>query len=638
MSVGALVKPLAWALAFAAAGAGRLRPWRLHALSHIVDARSVAREARLVATRPYPELPPGDDAWTAGREPDGTVHVVFGPMRLDARGARLTAADDRPGRDILAAVPVARGWVFATGDGTVTRAETFTGPLRVLGTLPCGVVVERETAGRLVARDDGGAWWTTDGQQAPERLPLPMPAMAVAFLDRHRGVAVLEGGSVVRTADDGRTWDATDLGSEAAWDVTATPTGLRIATTGGMQIVRADGVLTPAEDVTPARREIWEGDYVALRLAARVHATKVHGPACVDALLRDEAPSRVQAHARFFCEAGVAVRAPLALPGHPLRQMYAGSVTGVARAAVDLTHRTVSVAWRGRDADGPYSGVVHGRPYTAAPGAVIAQGALPSSVWLIGATRAGAMVVRTGEPSSWLWVPTGGDLRRVPALWGSGNFAELTTAPTRDWGMAIAAQTQGTGAATNRPEATAFSTAWRGTSNVQFTVMEVRGFDGTRRARRALAHSVSVPIEGLAWYHDTWGLALDSPADPGIPQFYPAGGGGPMDLPRLPAHDLHACSRAMPAGSAVLVQPFDVSLFEGPARPRAEDYVSRVTATVELTTEGACVRGVRGSRGNAAVYLEAAAGDRLVGTEDDGETVRRVRCAWTAESPRPVSQ
>ncbi len=281
-----------------------LRSWRHGAVTGFVRSHGASVGAETSLASPPPALPDPAVAWVAGRDADGATHLVLGPVRLDARGGRLDAAGERPAQGILVAVSVAGAWVFVSGDGAVTRSSRFTGPLSSLGTLPCAFSVVRATRGRMVAQDDRGGWWSTDGVRPLAPLALPRRALAVAFADATHGAAALEGGALVYT-HDGARWQPVDIGTQAVLDVHATAGGIVAVTTAGPRAVTDDGLATDTRDEPPpATPERYQGDRDALAVAAHVPMRVAGGRGCLVA-----PPSAVEtpwSHARadFVCASG----------------------------------------------------------------------------------------------------------------------------------------------------------------------------------------------------------------------------------------------------------------------------------------------------------------------------------------------
>ncbi|MEZ4410965.1 MAG: hypothetical protein R3A52_31475 [Polyangiales bacterium] len=168
----------------------RLRPLAL-ALALVVDAGCRARRARAVRVTTSPR-------WVVAAVDGAAVRVRAGLVlrgALRADNGRV-AAPPYPASAITATALLADGtWRFASSDGTVYRATTFTGPLRVVGALPF----------RLdpVAVDDGRPLRGVHSRGAMAVIDDALGAHAVAPDGSHRPLALGRALSVVfATATD----------------------------------------------------------------------------------------------------------------------------------------------------------------------------------------------------------------------------------------------------------------------------------------------------------------------------------------------------------------------------------------------------------------------------------------------------
>ncbi len=637
---------LAVVLALCAPGVARLRPLRSRALTRIVRAAVDAREARRRARLPLPVLPNAGAAWVAGREPDGTQHVVLGPMRVDLRAGLAVAADDRPAEAIIAAVPGYGTWLFASADGTVARAETFTGRLRVIGAMPCGALAVQATVGRLVMRDPTGAWWSTDGSGAPAPLRVPGRAMAVAFAGRQRGAAVLEGGSLVVTHDGGASWRVAGGGSDVAWEVAGDALGLSVAGGLGIQVITADDRLSPVGD-PPSPRPVVERDQNAVAAAALRRTDVLPAHRC-DAMPRDSsAGGGLQwsiGTGEFDCSEGGSHAARLTpsvgslLPGEDHRSM--GPVAGLR--AHGVARDRVTLVWRGEDAEGTYARVARGALLPCPPGPdqdARSDGGDPSEthpqgggLTLVAASRAGALVRCTDQTAARYWVPVTGPVVLVPDTLFPGlrGGDPPLYVPLADGSLV---ESVALAPATHWPQDRRLGAC---SEPVAIFAAQQIGPDGSVVARRTLA--LPVRPGAIAVYQGTWWIAVQRIDDPGTMRLFPPGDGTPVDLSGPQGASGLPCEGAPAPGSVMLWQPSSTLWFSSAAAVDFEGdqgpYMSGASAVWETSLRGTCLRHVEATADSFRyVRLSARPGGVLAGAGDDGLTVRRVRCRYVPERP-----
>ncbi|MDO9022743.1 MAG: hypothetical protein Q8S73_28465 [Deltaproteobacteria bacterium] len=163
------------------------------------------------------------------RRPDGTLRLLCGGVRAEVSPSGVTLGDVSFRADLLAAMHVARGWVFVAADGATARSDTYTGPLQPLPALdfPGSAGASGEDAGVASALGIDGAVLLTDGAGPFAATPAQPPAFAVgaAFVDARRGVALLETGEFFATDDGGARW-AFEGRSERAWPARVAPIAL----------------------------------------------------------------------------------------------------------------------------------------------------------------------------------------------------------------------------------------------------------------------------------------------------------------------------------------------------------------------------------------------------------------------------
>lgn len=203
------------------------------------------------------EVPSNASGWIVRDLPGSPREVVLGPKRFtESPTGAIAVAGERFEGNIVAAVPVAAGWVFIDDRGTVARSESFVADLQPIGSFPCGFIVAESSVGRAVIVDDTGALWATDGAIPLARLQVGEPVLDAAFFDVDHGGAVLRDGRVRLTADGGRTWSAYDLGSDVAWGTTWTSSGLLVETTRGTLVLHWSGALVSSDEEIQARGRV----------------------------------------------------------------------------------------------------------------------------------------------------------------------------------------------------------------------------------------------------------------------------------------------------------------------------------------------------------------------------------------------
>ncbi|MCC7538638.1 MAG: hypothetical protein IT379_20605 [Deltaproteobacteria bacterium] len=191
-------------------------------------------------------LPMVRSPWVAGTEPDGTRHVVIGPMRATLRGTSPTWSEHRFAAPIVVAARVASGWVFIAADGAIARSDSFTGALQRLGSV-AGYQDRgmRALTGRVTAIDQDHGLWSTDGSGPAERMVVAgdEPVLDAAFSDHVHGAVALESGALFYTSDAGRGWRPVDLAGDAVMRLDAEGGRLVVGTTSGFRYLDEPGTL-----------------------------------------------------------------------------------------------------------------------------------------------------------------------------------------------------------------------------------------------------------------------------------------------------------------------------------------------------------------------------------------------------------
>jgi hypothetical protein len=312
------------------------------------------------------------------RGDDGGRDVVFGPLRLRVGADRaVKPAAARFESSIVAAVPVAGGWVFLTADGGVAATADFLGAPRALGRLPCAFKAARDSVGRAVAIDEDGALFTTDGT-APltrSRLPDGAAVRAAAFMDGGHGAAVLRDGRVLLTADGAQSWDPFVFGDEVAWDVAPADGGVAIESTRGREVFRWEGTGAPGirHHSHPPRvreeRAAEESFRSFINARAELFAPSGALTRCAPSTLAAE-PTPPDAQRLYACRAPRPLL-PLAVlplayqPRVDATDLLAGAESGPVRGRFwrqrpDATGETFArVSWMGVDDGGRFHGVTH---------------------------------------------------------------------------------------------------------------------------------------------------------------------------------------------------------------------------------------------------------------------------------------
>lgn len=169
-----------------------------------------------------------------GRDPEGFDNVSLGRLRLQVRDDEVRVADDSFAESIAVAAHVARGWVFVAADGTSARADTFVGPLSVLGRRLCfgGTRDEYEANpqhGRIAVTDCDGGAWSSDGGDFERIAALGRePVQDVFFTSERHGAALTRDGVVRCTRDGGARWEVVPTGPVGARQMHVGPQGLSV--------------------------------------------------------------------------------------------------------------------------------------------------------------------------------------------------------------------------------------------------------------------------------------------------------------------------------------------------------------------------------------------------------------------------
>ncbi len=193
-------------------------------------------------------------------EPDGTLDVTFGALRVQVRDDVLRVAPDQIIADVRLAAPVARGWTFVGEDGSAFAARTFLGPLRRIGDFP-GIewlinpdrrMVEQ--GGRLGAVDRDGAAWMSDGG-AFERVTAlaDEPVRQIAFVSERVGGAVSRTGALRCTSDGGAHWAAVPDAAPRVAELRTRGESLEVFDGSGPRLIGPDCRFLPGAAPTRAR-------------------------------------------------------------------------------------------------------------------------------------------------------------------------------------------------------------------------------------------------------------------------------------------------------------------------------------------------------------------------------------------------
>lgn len=195
------------------------------------------------------------------------TRFVGAGLRAEVASTAVDLADDRLGAPLLAAVEVARGWAFATADGTVSVSDRFTGPLRAIGVVPGLQRAGAWSRGRLCLTAREGLW-CTDGDTLARVTSLEAPVFEAAFADASAGAAVLDDGRYAVTTDGGATWRVASLEGATALVPRYTGTSLQVLTTRGP-------VSTEGAPLPPQRADVDVDASTALTLVAQALRDRV---------------------------------------------------------------------------------------------------------------------------------------------------------------------------------------------------------------------------------------------------------------------------------------------------------------------------------------------------------------------------
>ena len=179
---------------------------------------------------------------------DERVYLVANGVRLVAGGDGrvLRVADDVPDTPFRSLRLDGDAWGFVTLGGQVFASDTFTGPLRALGALPCHTLPVRGSRGRLVAQSPDARFWSTDGRTPISPIATPPDTLLVVFTNHRVGAALTADGAVHLTDDGGVRWRRIDAPVTVA--IVNESRGLSLDTIDGPRHLGADGRLSPLGD------------------------------------------------------------------------------------------------------------------------------------------------------------------------------------------------------------------------------------------------------------------------------------------------------------------------------------------------------------------------------------------------------
>lgn len=586
---------------------------------------------------------------------DAARDVLCGPVRetVPSRGAPAVAPE-RFAVPILSATPVRRGWVFVTADGTVTRSDTFLGPLHLLGRIPClaAAAVPVRSAGRVAVLDAAGALWTTDGAAPPTRWRFPSRAISAVFADTEHGAAVLEHGELLTTDDAGRTWSRVDLQREVASQVVLTPRGIVAATSAGTQALTADGArpegLCLDESLT---QPTTYSDPLGRPAAASVRAQLLFQVATIEERCAPAATAPTSAEFEsafatstdapgYLCHiasrGGAEPEAPPsrlpagAPPGsatYPPILTGAGSVDAHAWRTPDGRAR-LHFAWTGRDDAGPFVG--HAGPDTEGlpvrPPDEARDAYVGWEILVEGTSRRGLLL---SFDHGLHWAGAG---RSVVAL-GRPVLDCLHIGLRHQQSVAL-------------PDGGVAVLQWIYSEGRTLVAALEVGPDGAVRQHRGLIADPSFQVAMSRW-GSSLGIVLWR-ADPVAPSwFHPIDGSPPRRLPRIPLTPPRACSLGAPGSDPDAITFWFGRLDSDFGPATVEDgllespgFASPTRYEVEWARGEMCVRAVTLSRGGmgaeglggVTMTLSARPGDRFVGSLGDAGTFR-VACRASREPP-----
>ncbi len=588
----------------------------------VVDTLTVPRGPRAVALRmPYPAVA-CDRVDVLAERADGSRDVMCGSVRetLPAEGAATVAAERFDGR-VVSATPVARGWVFVTEDGTVTRSDRFTGPLRLLGRVPC-VAVRSHSVGRAVVLDGHGDVWTTDGGPLM-KWELPRRVRSIAFDSATHGAVVFDRGELLVTGNAGGEWTRFDLQGAVAARVTVDYRGvLQASTTDGTQAIVGLGVSGAGrcfgdQGVDSPGRFGLGTDARASEASARAQEIFRVGTSddrCEQVDAARGRASSLDSH-RYHCAFSGTRRTPAGaqrVAPDPLRWVLMETATEHVEAEVTSgadSARIVRLMWRGRDARGAYTG-------QSGPALVGMASPLPGrGLWVEAVSRDG-LLLDSPSHDVLLWARRGGPI---------GLLAEVPDC--LETLTVLAVERPGGGVAWAR---------WNQLGDEAIvTALEV-GPDGVLRRRRSLAIPRTETV-GLGRWDGVMGVVAWSSREFAATTFYPLDASPTRALPALPLTPPRACEApAVPGGSAITLwragvrHAYDIPM-EGAGTTQHGLVGTRYE--LEVTDGQTCVRSLGMSDGDIAgpTTLHAQPGDRFEGDEGDGV---RLTCVGVAVDER----
>lgn len=622
--------------------------WLLAFVALAVSAGAYAGLARRHApsrTRPAPSPLPAvacESVEVLATRDDGARDVLCGPVRetLPRRG-EPAVAPERFAAPVVTAAPVARGWVFVTADGTITRSDTFTGSLRLLGRVPCfdPSPGPARSAGRVALLDRAGVLWTTDGVAPVTRWTFPSRVRAAVFADAAHGAVVLEHGELLETRDAGRTWPRIDLEHEVAWALALTPRGIVAATTAGAWRlgpegprrvgVHVDGDQARGSTGFPtvpgdraARASVRAGEVF---LVATIDDRCAPAGAEVSTAAFDapfgtaDAPAyRCHIAARRRGEVQSAAHRPPGAPPDSLVEAPiltgSGSVEAHRWRASDGRER-LQLGWWGRDAEGPFAGrsgpEIEGLPVRPP---VRDESWTESAVLVEAISRRGLLFTNADLGRELVWAAAGG---RAAAL-GRPMVERIDSAPRSVF--------------TALPDGAVAVLQWaHGPADTLVSALEI-GPDGAVRQQRGLIADPSSHV-ALGRWGSTFGIILWHPGGAGRDWFHPFDGAAPRLLPRPPLITPRACPTTAPPGGGDLItlwtHRLDLS-FEPAAYPddhlmESDDFAHATRYELEWTRGEMCVRAVSLNRGGmgleglggVTMTLQARPGDRFEGSLAD---------------------
>ena len=163
-------------------------------------------------------------------------------------------------------------WLFATEDGTLYDAPSFTGPLRIVGSLRGRATplpgegpsfVNPTSRGAMFVLDAGRAAWKVDGEGAPSRMPLER-VIHGAFVTRDVALAVVEPGLLMASSDGGAHFAVVPVARGVPLSVDVTEQGAVVRTSEGSFAWR-DGALGDAVELpAPALRNALDQSALAI--------------------------------------------------------------------------------------------------------------------------------------------------------------------------------------------------------------------------------------------------------------------------------------------------------------------------------------------------------------------------------------